>query len=67
MALQSALREAELPCSLKHARMNNRSSQMQGGSCDSSRRLKSLSRVPAEVTAYLSYSGLGGTGLCRWR
>lgn len=51
-------RGSELPSSRRHACMNNRSSPDAGCLlCNFSRRLESLSRVFAEVTAYLSYSG----------
>ena len=61
-------RDSKLPCSRRHACMNNRSSpDAERLLCNFSRRLESLSRVLAEVTAYLSYSGLGETDLCRWR
>lgn len=67
-AAECSPRDSKLLCSLKHACMNNRSSaDAERLVCNFSRRLKSLSRVLAEVTAYLSYSGPGETGLCRWR
>ena len=51
-------RGSELPSSRRHACMNNRSSPDAGRLlCNFSRRLESLSRVLAEVTAHLSYSG----------
>lgn len=60
-------RGSKLPSSLKHACMNNRSSpDAERLLCNFSRRLEILSRVLAEVTAYLSYSGLGEAGICRW-
>lgn len=52
----------------EHACMNNRCSpDAERLVCNFSRRLKSLSRGLAEVTAYLSYSGRGEAELCRWR
>lgn len=51
-------RGSELLSSWRHACMNNRSSPDAGRLlCNFSRRLESLSRVLAEVTACLSYSG----------
>ena len=51
-------RGSELPSSRRHACMNNRSSPDAGRLlCNFLRRLESLSRVLAEVTAHLSYSG----------
>lgn len=65
---ERSLRDATSLRSLKHACMNNRSSpDAERLVCNFSRRLKSLSRGLAEVTAYLSYSGPGEAGLCRWR
>lgn len=59
-------RGSELPSSRRHACMNNRSSPDAGRLlCNFSRRLESLSRVLAEVTAHLSCSGREQQ-LCGW-
>lgn len=64
---ECSLRDSKLLRSLKHACMNNRSGpDAERRVCNFSRRLKSLSRGLSEVTAYLSYSGPGEAGLCRW-